>query len=139
MSDSRESYSFPELTLFCWTGNSSAVIAFADNVQLSIARALTKYLYMTTGVGYAGRSQFVETNKTVTMTIGTFYAGASLYGILASGANVSATLNLSTVADGASSIFTLWSAQLTDFGLQGSEGQVFKQSVKIQAPDISGL
>jgi ABC-type Na+ transport system ATPase subunit NatA len=139
MADSREVFAWPELALYVWTGNASAIMAYAESVELSVSRALTKFLYPTTGVGYAGRSQYVETNKTVAMTIGTLYAGAGLYGMLASGANISATVSLSTLADGSTSVFTLWSAQMPDFSLQGGEGAVFKQKVKIIAPDCSGL
>lgn len=139
MADSREVYSWPELTLYCFTGTSSAIMAYAESVDLSVSRSLTKFLYPTTGVGYAARSQFVETNKTVALTIGKLYAGVSLYGMLQSGVNISATVNLSAPADGASSTLIIWSAQHSDFNLQGGEGAVFKEKVKLMAPDISGI
>lgn len=139
MADSREVFAWPELSLYVWTGGSSAILAYAEDVQLQVSRSLTKYLYMTTGVGYASRSQYVETNKEVSLTLGRLYAGAGLYGMLASGANISATLNLSGGADGVTSVFTLWSAQIPDFSLQGAEGNIFKEKLKLIAPDCSGV
>jgi hypothetical protein len=139
MADSRETYAFPEMTLYVWTGTGSALVAYAQDVELQISRSIKKFLFPTTAVGYASRSQFVETDKNVSLSIGTFYAGASLYGMLASGANISATINLSAPADGASSVFTVWSAQMPDFDLQGSEGNIWKQKVKLISPDCSGL
>lgn len=139
MADSVEVYAFPEMTFYLWTGSVSSLAAYVEDVQIQVARSIRKHLYLTTGTPYAGRTQYVETNKDVTMTIGAMYAGVSFYGALASGANISATINFMTSADGNTSMFTIWSAQMPDFNLQGGDGGVFKQKLKIIAPDVSGL
>lgn len=139
MANSVETYAFPEMTLYAWTGASSALVAYADSVDVQVSRSLSKFLYPITGVGYAARTQYVETDKSVTVTVGTLYAGASLYGMLASGANISATVNFIGAADSVTSTFTIWSGQMPDFQLQAQDGQIVKQKVKIIAPDCSGL
>ena len=139
MADSREVYAWPEMSLFAWTGTGSAIAAYVEDVQLQVSRSITKLLDMTTAVGYADRTKYVETNKEVTLTIGAMYAGLSFYGMLASGANISANIYFSAPADGVTSTFILWSAQMPDYNLQGSEGTVWKQKTKIIAPDISGV
>jgi hypothetical protein len=139
MADSKEVFSWPEAALFVWNGTGSGVLAYAQDVDLQVSRSISKYLFMTTGVGYAARTKYVETDKNVSLTLGALYAGASLYGMLASGANISATVNFSAPADGASSMFTIWSAQMPDFQLQGSDGGIWKEKVKLQSPDLSGL
>lgn len=139
MPESREVYAWPEATLYVWTGNGSATLAFAERLQLQVNRGLQKYLFLTTGTPYAGRTQYVETNREVTLTIGALYAGQNLFGMLMSGANISASLNFQSSADGATATFVLWSAQMPEFSLEGGEGDVWRQSVKIIAPDISGF
>lgn len=139
MANSIETYAFPELTLYVWTGASSALIAYADSVDVQVSRTLQKFLYPTTGVGYADRTQYVETDKSVTISIGTLYAGAVVYGMLASGANISATVNFIGAADGVTSTFTVWSAQMPDWSLSVGDGQIAKQKVKLISPDISGV
>lgn len=134
-----ESYAWPEMSLYAWNGTASAVAAYAKDVQLQVNRSITKFLNMTTGVGYTTRSQYVETNKDVSLSIGALYAGATFYALMASGANVSAVINMLSPADGASSRFMLWSAQVPEFSLQGSEGAIFEQKIKIIAPDCSGI
>lgn len=142
MANSIEVYSWPECTLYAYTGATSAVIAYAESVDLQVTRTLHKFLFPITGVGYAARTQYVEEDKNVTMTLGVMYAGASFYALLASGnsgVNISATVNLVGGADGATSTFTLWSAQMPDFTLQGSDGAIWKQKLKIISPDLSGI
>ncbi len=139
MADSREPFAWREALLYCYTGNSSAIVAYAENLELQVTRSITKFLYPTTGVGYAARTQYVETDKNVTLNIGALFAGQSFYAMLQSGANISATVNFLTSADGASSTFIIWSAQMPDFGLQGTEGGIWKQKIKIIGPDCSGI
>lgn len=139
MANSIETYAFPELTLYVWTGASSGLIAYADSVDVQVSRTIQKFLYPITGVGYAARTQYVETDKSVTLSLGVLYAGASVYGMLASGANISATVNFIGAADGVTSTFTVWSAQMPDWSLSVGDGQIAKQKVKLIAPDISGV
>lgn len=142
MADSREVFAFPEATLYLYTAASSGIFAYAQDIQVQVSRSLTKFTFPVTGVGYAARTKYVETDKQVTLSIGALFAGASLYQMMASGnsgVNISATVNFLTSADGATATFTLWSAQMPDFSLQGGEGGLWRQSVKIIAPDISGV
>ncbi len=139
MADSREPYAWPELSLFVWQGGSSAVAVFAENVEVTVDDEYKKYLYMTTGVSYGGRSEYVPTDRNVRMTVGRLYAGNSLLQLMNSGVNISAVATLYTPADGVSARFILWSARIPHYQAAGREGALWRDSINLIAPDISGV
>jgi hypothetical protein len=138
MADSIESFAYPETTLYAWTGNTSALVAYAQNINLTVERTLMRKVWFTaTGVSYGKKTLFVQTDKKVSMSIGAMYAGNSFYKMLASGANISATLNMYASADDIESTITLQSAQMESFSLKGAEGSVWQQDIRIIAPDMT--
>jgi hypothetical protein len=140
MADSIESFAYPEATLYAWTGATSGLVAFAQNINLTVERTLMRKVFFTaTGVSYGSKTLFLETDKKVSMSVAAMYAGASFYDMLASGANVSATLNFYGSADNASASFTLWSAQMESLGLKGAEGNVWSEDMRFIAADVSGV
>jgi hypothetical protein len=138
---SREVYAWPEMTLYVFTGTTSGIFAYAESVALQVSPKVSKFQHFGSAGAdsYTQRTILRETDKEVTLSIGALYAGPGLYGMLASGANISATINLLTSADYDSSTFTLWSARANDFSLQGSEGNIWKQNLRLIAPDVSGI
>ena len=135
MADGREVYAWPELRLFLFSGATSALAAFAESVEVTVEDPHRKFLYSTTGVGFAARSELVHTDRNVRMNVGALYAGQSLSNL--SGVNISATVNLTGVD--VTATFILWSARRTNFQLQGRDGGLWRQTISLIAPDISGL
>lgn len=139
VADSREVYAWPEATLYLYAGTASGIFAWAENIELSFSRDIKKYTFMTTGVPYGARVQMVQTEQNVEMTIGRLFAGPSLWQLFNSGVNISATVNFSAGADGASSTFAVYSAQANSYRLQGRDAGVWRDNITLIAPDISGL
>jgi hypothetical protein len=139
VSDSREIFSYPEMSLYLYTGSTSGIFAYAENVELSVARTIARFVFPDPALSYSQRTLYIENDRQVTLTLGALYAGQSVYAMLQSGANISATINFNTVADGKSANFVLWSAQVRDFKLGGAEGAVWHQNLTLISPGISGL
>lgn len=139
MADSREVYAWPELSLFVWQGASSAQLAYAESIDLTVDDSYQKFLFMTTGVDYQSRSQFVETDRNVRMNVGRLYAGASLFQLMDSAVNISAVMTNYNTADNVSAQFILYSARIPSYQLAGREGQLWRDSISIIAPNVSGL
>lgn len=135
MPDSREVFAWPEAKLYLWSGASSGIPAFAESIDITVEDPHKKFLYPTTGVGFGARTEFVQTDRTVRVNIGSLYAGQSIVNL--SGVNISATINLSGVDITATHI--LWSARMTNWQLQGRKDGIFRQTVSLVAADISAV
>jgi hypothetical protein len=138
VADGREVYAWPEMTLYAYSGTASGAFAYAENVDLTVTRVLQKKLVFGSA-SYADRARFYETDRNIMLSIGAMYAGVSFFNLVNSAAQISATLNFAGSADNASSTFTLYSAQFSDFNLQGADGGTWHQKLKIVASDISGI
>lgn len=139
MADSREPYVWNELQFFMWQGGSSAVLAFAENVEVNVDDTYQKFLYMPTGTDFGGRSEYVLTDRNVRMSVGRLFAGSQMYLLMDSAVNISATMPLISNADQATAQFTLYSARINHYQNVGREGQLWREGITIIAPDISGI
>lgn len=139
MADSREPYVWNELSLYVWQGGTSALLAFAENVEVDIEDTYEKFLYHTTGTDFGSRSQYVLTDRNCEMRVGRLFAGASLLLLMDSGVNISAVAPLISQADQATAQFTLYSARISQYQNVGREGQLWRDAVTIRAPDFSGI
>lgn len=139
MADSREPYVWNEMTFYLWNGASSGVLAFAENVEASVDDSYQKFLYPTTGVAFGGRTEYVLTDRNARITVGRLYAGGSVLALMGSGVNISATLPMVSNADQATAQFTVYSARISHWQNVGREGNLWRESVMIMAPDYSGI
>ena len=139
MADSREPFVWSEMTLYLWQGGTSALLAFAENVEMSVDDSYQKFLYQTTGVRFGSRSEYVLTDRNARVTVGRLYAGASLLDLMESGVNISAVVPLINNADQVTAQFTLYSARISHYQNVGRAANLWRDSVTIIAPDFSGI
>lgn len=139
MAESREPMVWNELSFFLWNGASSALLAFAENVEVAVDDSYQKFLYLPTATDFGNRSEYVLTDRNVRMTVGRLFAGSQMYLLMDSAVNISATMPLISNADQVTAQFTLYSARINHWQNVGREGQLWRESVNVIAPDISGI
>lgn len=139
MPNSNEVYSWPEARLYLWWSGESGLCAYAEQISLSYEVDIAKYLLDGTGQSYEARTRFVERDQNVRVNIGRMFAGASAFQMMQSGVNISAILDMVNGADQATVQFILWSAQSPSFQLDGSQAGIWREQIRLVAPDVSGI
>ena len=141
MSDSREVFSWMEGLLYLWNGATSGIAAYAESIEVSVEDNYQKRVFFTaTGVSFGNKTHFLgPTNREVRMTIGKLYAGNSTLQLMQSAVNISAVESFNCSADGVTAKWIIWSARIPSYQANGREGGVWREQIRLIAPDVSGV
>lgn len=135
-----EVYSWPEGSIYLFpSGGPSAVLAFGEQMSLSVDDDWRKYKNMGTATSYNDRTRFVRADRTVTLQVGMLHANQSAWQAFNSATAFNASLNFRVGALAQSGTFLLTSAVFRTFSVQGQDGALFRASVTMEAADVSGL
>ena len=135
-----EVYAWPEGKIYLYpAGGPSAILAFGENISLSVDDSWLKFKNQQTG-SLASRTKFVYAGRGVSLQVGMMHANQSSFQMFNSGTAYNATLVLA-VTGGLyqTAEYSVWSAVFNNFSLQGQDGSLFRASVAMEAADVSGI
>lgn len=131
-----EVFGWPEASLYIYApgSTSSAIMAFCADVSLRLTwEWKERRLFGGTGAAYQRRCAIVTNGQ---LTIGQMYHDMKLYSQAASCSALAIDLRFSSVA-GNSAGFSMPSAYVESWDVQGAEGSVFQSKVQIAVPEAS--